>query len=276
MNEVLQKALDAVGVKVFANPSGGASIAAIPNGYRLQSLEEFGLSPSYIKQAVKVHRLNDFLAYVERFKNPGTSIIMIAPATKGLGAELACCELDYHSVGAVADAASWCAHSVTYVATKTVEYGLLCGLDCKLMAQDEFAHAIEPLLRFVKDMKAAELLEVLRTINLTSKGKFQSINDDFSGSVDFTYELQVSASAGTQERKLKVPREISFYMPLIEGNAAWPVNTKLMYRIPPEPGGKVQLGLRMPDRRLDEERLVESLATNIANQSGLLTMVGTL
>src|SRR5690606_11950335 len=110
------------------------------------------------------------------------------------------------------------------------------------------------------------------------KGDFQSYDDDLTGSVQLRFDLQVSANAGTQNRKLDVPRELIFKLPLLDGPgyADHLVRAELLYRIPRGAGEKVQLGIRLPDRLWMESDLIEALSAHIRDETGLLTIVGSV
>ena len=94
--------------------------------------------------------------------------------------------------------------------------------------------------------------------------------------MDFKFDLQVRASAGTQERKLTVPSHLGFHVPLIDGMAPTDVQAKFLYRVPDGPGGKVQLGIRIVDRPWLEDAAIRDVAAVVAEETGLPVYVGTV
>lgn len=276
MEEALKAVLDNAGAKILHNDYTAAPVVAVPEGYKLESLEPFLAEPVGVRQHVELHELDDFVAYVNRYKRD-QSIVFIQPAVSGLGGKLARCVLDYHRKGdgrMGLTLASRCEHTATFIAKRSAEYEMLVQLDSAIVEQDAFARAVELLAHTITGIPGAEVLEILRTIRLTSSGRFQSYTDDFSGSVDFAYELEVKASAGTVSRKLSVPREVTFFIPVLAGGKEQAIKARLVYRIPAEAGGKVKLGFNIPDRRWIEEAVVTDVASSIRSATELLTVVG--
>lgn len=261
---------------------------ALPPNWSLQDLEKWLDNPRRIRASIKVKNLGDFLKYVSKFKRGESSIVFVNPslAELGSGATLATAVIDYHEApaalqpGAVydEDIANWCTHTVEFQPTASPAYAMLCALDGKLLPQDEFAQKLRELARFCTSHAAADLLETVRTLSLTSRGEYASLNDDVSGSVRLAYDVQVDARAGTSQRSLEIPRVIVFTVPVFLGDApeaAQAINAELLYRVPKRAGGSVSLGIRMPDRLWLEHDLVTSTAKEIGSASGLLTITGT-
>jgi adenine C2-methylase RlmN of 23S rRNA A2503 and tRNA A37 len=154
-------------------------------------------------------------------------------------------------------------------------YALLNRFADKLMSQDEFTQHIRNVMRFITSIEHGEMLELLRTLNLTSSGAFKSIEDPISGSVDFAYDVQVQANAGTQEKRLTIPETITFNMPILHDGDAVDIKAELRYRVPKEEGNKkVQLGIALVNKVWDEFDQLEKLGAKVASDTGLLTIVG--
>jgi len=275
MEQVIQKILDANNVRIIPCDT---PVAALPSGYKIESLENYQKSPNLIRQKISTIFDGHFVQYVNIYKTEH-SIISVTPnlSNVGKGKTLATCIIDYHEpmdedTGLTAP--HWGSHVISLLAQPSPEYQLLIDLDGQILGQADFALKLRDIARFSTSHKAAELIDIVRTMTLTSAGSFESIEDDFSGSVKFGYDVQVKASAGTAHRKLEVPRTITFDAPLLTGGPIVQIETELLYRIPKEPGGKVQLGLRLPNRRWQEIEAIESTAKQLADKTGLLTIVG--
>lgn len=271
MDDAINSILSAHGVKLIDIQPNQAAV--VPDGYKLQDLETLLQRPARIRSTVKLTTAADFVAYVTRFKRPD-STNFVAPNLDGVAASkpLVSCVLDYHGDKDLQP--SWCDHHVWFLPTKTPAYELLCALDGKLMDQQEFAQRLRDLARFCASHPAAEIIEVVQSMTLTSSGDFTSLNDEASGSVRLAYTLDVSAKAGTQERRLDVPRKIDFRVPIFIGAEKSTVSAELLYRTPKGAGQQVQLGIRLPDRKWVELELVQQLADQIREQTGLMTLVG--
>jgi uncharacterized protein YfdQ (DUF2303 family) len=256
------------------NESTGA--LALPEGWKIESVEHLLERPRVLRQTVKVCRLPDFLAYTLRFGGADT-LVSISPDLH-IGKPLAVAHIDYHQppVNGVGDDAlpSWDQHLLSYVPRSSIGYTMLTAIDGKLMDQSAFAEQLRDLTKLCTSHAGADLLEIVRTLTLTSKGAFQSFDDALTGSVAFRYELDVAATAGTQQRKLEVPSALRFTLPVIDGAEPQEITAELLYRVPKQAGGAVQMGLRLPDRVWIERAMVEKLAADIAGALPGLTIVG--
>lgn len=256
----------------------GHDIIALPPGWITEDNTDLRDSPVRVEQVVTMTGLPSFLDYVNRFKGASSSIFITPDLTQlANGAVLARAFLDYHTEDAAMGAIpAWLRHEVKLTARPSLAYAKLLAMDGKLMDQPTFATSLEDIARFASSHDAADLLEIARTLSLTSKGDFKSFEDEFSGSVDFRYDLAVRASAGTQERKLSVPSHIDFTIPLIDGLSPVQVQAKLLYRVPDSPGGKVSLGVRIVDRVWLEEAAITETAGNISEATSLPVYVGSV
>lgn len=250
---------------------------AVPENYNLHSLEEFEPAPNRIRATVEAVGIDSFTSYINRFKNPDSTIFITPDLTQlAHGACLATAVIDYHASGTAEflERPRWGDHVVTLYARPSLPYAKLLALDGKLLDQPSFAQALEDIARFSSSHPAADLIEVARTISLTSKGDFKSFEDELSGSVDFKFDLAVRASAGTQTRSLTVPSVIAFNIPLIEGLSPVTVEAKFLYRVPDGPGGKVSLGIKIVDRVWLEDAAIREAHTKIAELTSLPVYVG--
>lgn len=276
MDEAIQSILQQAGAKLLPEAETAAPVAVVPGDFRLECLEELMPKPSRIRQSVRLHRSADFTAYVNCFKN-SNSVIFIAPdLVLRDGAAIATALIDYHGrPSSFPNGASWNTHSAALVVEASPQYALLSSLDGKTMDQPEFAERVRDLARYCSSHDTATLLELVNTMNLTSRGNFASAEDHNSGSMRLVYDVQVQANAGTQEKKLEVPHTLEFTMPMLLDGAAVTITADLLFRVPRERGGKVQLGLRLPERRWQELETIEATAKALAEATDLLTMVGT-
>lgn len=248
------------------------AVAALPENFKLQDLEHYLPTPKRLKAHPHVTRIADFIEYVNRFKS-GASAIFVASNVADAGGKLATAILDYHPA-LPAPAASWCEHRVTLQLEPSPEYAMLCAIDGKLLPQAEFAQKLSDLARFVRSHPTAELLEVVRSMQLMTKGEFVSETDEQSGSRRFLFNVQVDAKAATKSGKsLDVPKTITLAA-RVYGDEPSLVTAELLYRVPKAEGEQLHLGIRLPDRKWLERDVIDQVTASIRTQTGLLTVVG--
>lgn len=278
MEKLLQQFVAAIAQPVHIRRED-VEFTALPPGWEATNVNDLRTAPERVGTHVTLLGLDSFNSYVNRFKNGHSTIFITPDLTKLSGSmTLAKAFLEYHEAGGgtAPTRPVFLTHVASLTARPSLVYSKLLELDGKLMDQTAFAQALEDIARYSSSHAAADLLEVARTINLTSKGAFKNYEDDFSGSTEFRFDLQVSANAGTQERRLVVPSTIEFRCPLIDGLSETTVQTKFQYRIPSGPDGRVQLGIKVNDRAYLEEQAILEAASSIAESTGLHVLVGEL
>lgn len=268
-----------VGPQMF-DPTTRAAV--LHEDQKVHDLEHLSPRPARIRQHFAAAGIDAFTGYVNRYKDPN-STIFITPTLTSLanGAVLATAVLDYHESkpqpaegGALPHEPRWGEHTASLSARPSLPYAKLLALDGKFMDQPQFAQALEDIARFASSHSQADLVETARTISLTSKGDFKSFEDELSGSVDFKFDVRVGATAGTAERKLSVPANINFDIPLIDGLPPVTVITKFKYRTPQNPGDKVTLGIQIVDRVWLEDAAIAEAKGKLADATGLPVYVG--
>lgn len=268
----LISALQNQGPQILKRDGAAGPLAVVPDNMGVVDLEKYGIAPTAIRQSVELHNLEDFTSLVNRFKNDA-SIIFVSPNLKSLagGGTLATAVIDYHGK----DAPAWGNNTITLKARASLAYEKLMALDGKLLPQPDFAVAIEDVSAFASSIPRADLLEIAQTLRLTSKGDFSNFNDEASGSVDFRYNLQVNASAGTSvERKLTVPAQVSFKVAVLDGLDPVDVPVKLLYRTPNSTNDKVQMGFKILDRAWIEDAALQQVASTISEGTKLEAFKG--
>lgn len=274
MEELIRQLIaSAAGVTIIA-PGTGRSLpmASIPDGVSLQSLEQYQDNPARIAGIVNLHRFKDFTAYVNAYKGAGSRIFVVPDLALRSGGVLASAILDYPVPGTP----SWSTHQVNLVVQPSMEYKMLTNLEGRgLIAQPDFALALRDVARFCTTLSAADLVEIAQTLTLSSKGEFASIEDDFSGSVRFGYDVQVTAkSEATKRLNTEVPREIGFNLPVLLGGDNVDVTAELLYRVPASKEEKVKMGIRIPDRTFIERAVLEATADALGDATSLVVAVG--
>jgi len=260
------------GITIVQGATTASPIAAVPDGVSLKSLEQLMPAPPRTTGSTKLHQYDAFVAYVNKYKKQDAMIFVSPDIVFRSGGKLAEAVLDFPG----ASNPSWSGHYAELIVQPSIEYKMLTELDSKLLDQDVFARHMLNLARFCSSMSSADLLELAQKLTLTSNGAFRSINDDLSGSVSVAYDVAVSAKvdSGTTTKNIEVPASISFNMPMLLGGQAVSLNADLLYRIPDEAGGKIKLGIRLPDRVYVERDVLEALVAQLATDTSLAVAVG--
>lgn len=253
------------GAPVMISAQAG-DMVALPDGHQLHTINEQLLpKPRRLEQVIDLLTPADLVAYTNRFKSEN-SLLFIA-ATPEEGKVCAVAELDYHAPGEGGQ--SWCEHKARLLFRTSWQFKALKALD-GLLSQDKFALALKEIAPFCASMAAADLLELAQTLALTSKGEYRTADDEFSGSVDFVYNVQVSASAGTSaSRKLQVPQQIAFNIPLLLDGKPQTVVCDFRYRIPGNPQEKVHMGLKIVREKEMNQALAESVRSTLVEGTNL-------
>lgn len=272
---LLAEALRRILTPAVSVPGAPEHVVAINDGYSAKNLEYHLPTPTRVRAKTNLTSVPDFVNYVNRFKS-ADSILFVTPTLESLSknGNIVTAILDFHKQGPEGTP-QWGDHRVYMSARPSQAYQKLIDIDKQFLDQQEFAKKVEELAKFCNSHAAADIVEIARTLQLFSKGEFRSFDDDVSGSTDLAYSVQVTGKAGTQERHLTVPNEISFYVPLIDGMDAQLVPVKFKYRVPEEAGGKVRMGIEIIDRVWLEKAAVEAVAQKVSVETDLLALVGT-
>lgn len=272
----LKEALQAiVPAPALIEVAGAATpVVGVPDNYTLVHVDEKNLAkPNQIAAAIEFRQYKEWVAYVNSYKQDGARVAIENDLALRAGGKLATAYLDFPKPGEP----RWARHTAVLVVQPSLEYACLTALDSKLLAQDTFAREIVKVARFCTSLSQADLIELAQKLTLTSKGDFRSINDDLSGSVDFLYDVKVSAKVdGMTSKQIAVPSGFSFNMALIHGGAAVDVPTEFAYRVPEEAGGKISLGIRIPDRLYIERDYLEDVVATINKDTDLPTAISSL
>ena len=260
-------------VKVVEGSGTATTLVAVPDGVTLQTIDEAKLpAPLRTRGVTQLHQYQAFVKYVNKYAETDAMIFVSPEIAFRSGGVLASAQLDFPAPGKP----QWSGHTAQLIVQPSIEYTMLTNIDGKLLEQDEFARQMLKLGRFCTSMSSADLLELAQKLTLTSKGSFRSITDELSGSANIAYDVQVAAKvdSGTTTKNIEVPSSISFNLPMLLGGSPVSLNADLKYRIPNEAGGKILLGLSLPDRVFVEREVLEALVQQLNTDTGLAVAVG--
>lgn len=106
--------------------------------------------------------------------------------------------------------------------------------------QEKFGELIEQAGHLITSHPAAEVVEIVDSIQSSSKGSFESKISRANGSQHLTYSEEVTTKAGTATKPLEVPREITLSARPFEDYPLIEVTCWLRLRVS---GGALGLGL---------------------------------
>ena len=264
LKELLADALRGLSVRTCDDRADtGALFVSRPEGVEIESIEHLLPNPQRARTNAHHSTIASFVQYVAAHKRPNSAIYVAEELKPGQAIAVAIID-DHAPTSALDGVAGWGDFRATAFASVSPEYALLTQFDGKAFDQSEFARALRDIARFAVKPQAAELLEIVRSISLSTKGRFQSATDEASGSVNFAFEHKVSAQAGTETKRIKVPETFTFRMPILAGGEPVDILAEFFYRTPNEAGGEVKLGLRLANRRWDEAAAVEGVVEKLA------------
>ncbi len=117
---------------------------------------------------------------------------------------------------------------------------MLNAADADFHGQEEFGNLIESAGHLITSHQAADLMEMVDSIRASSSGSFESRIRRDTGAQHLTYSEQVNTTAGSSQKPLEVPRDITFTARPFEDYPQIDVKCWLRLRISQ---GKLFLGL---------------------------------
>jgi uncharacterized protein YfdQ (DUF2303 family) len=166
----------------------------------------------------------------------------------------------------------WADHRAVLQLQVTPEWSAWMGRNGILGNQVEFAEHIEDRLTDIAEPPGATLLELAQTFEATTAAAFRSAHRLQDGQVQFRYEEQVDAKAGSAG-DLTIPSEFTLVLAPFEGTEPRAIKARLRYRVS---GGNLKIGyiLNRPDDILREA--FDEVLVALEQATGLTPYHGTL
>lgn len=226
----LLKAGAALSGHVLSSP-GATPAVIVPEGYKLHVLQH---PPAKVPRAVSFEDVASFAEYVDRYKTPGTLLFATLTDTE--------CQitakLDLHddsSLGSGPAELTWCSHTARLDCTQTQEWKTWMasnGRSKNPFTQVEFAQFLEDNERVFREPNAAELLELITTLEGKNDVRFSQSVRLTNGRVQLHYEEDVKLQGTTANGKIELPAELMVaLMPFENGSEPYAVRARLRHRI---------------------------------------------
>lgn len=146
--------------------------------------------PDRIRAEATFLDLQAFIAYVQRFKNSTTVIMVQSTMTTATFTAL----LDYHnSIGYLPSPVT---HRAVLKLTATPEWSTWLQAEGKEFAQLAFAQFLEENLIDILEPAGADMLEMAKTLEASQESEFKSRIVLENGDQQFTFDVKTSAQAG--------------------------------------------------------------------------------
>jgi uncharacterized protein YfdQ (DUF2303 family) len=224
-------------------------VAAVPEGYTIESMEAHLSEPLRVKQSVVLLTAADFCAYFERFKDEESVVF----ADERNASYLAI--IDYHEAD---NTPHWISHTAKYQCPKSPEWTIWTGGSGKKMTQADFAQFIEDNYIDITDPAHADMIEISHTLEARKDVSFGSSTRLTDGQVQFKYTENIQGSAGAAGT-MKIPEAFHLAIPVYLGGPLSGLKARLRYRI--DNTGKLAMwyDLHRP------EKVVESATRDITS-----------
>lgn len=207
-----------------------AASALVPDGYRIEHLPwERTHERPFAKRADRTFSdVDSLVAYVKAHARPGETAVYVTPGGTGWNAFVEAV-IDDHAEGA-SGAAGWGDHRASVHLPQSAQLRTWVAQNDKYLDQIAFAEFIEANLPDIIEPDAAELLEVVSSLQSTNKVAFNSAVRLDNGQVQVKYSEEISATAG-RESTLEIPQEFKIAVPVFEFGTRYAVKARLRYRV---------------------------------------------
>lgn len=237
----------------------GAFPYIVNNAGEVKGIEAFMLAPVMKRAAVTLHDAASFIAYVNRFKDPGSVVFADLANRKFEGV------LDFHGAQAGEEGPRWGKHRVVFVAETTTEWDEWTEFDKKAMDQVDFARFIEDRIPNIGEPAGADLLEMCLKFEAKKDAAFKSFVRLADGQHQLTYEEVITGSTGAQNGSMKIPNSFTVVIEPFQGVGEKAVEARFRYRIN-QGVLKLWYELVRPDDVLEAafDAIVADITTNVS------------
>lgn len=227
----------------------GELFAVLPDGYTLHDLEGYDAAPRRTKRSETVVDVSSLDRYLARFDSPNVAAFA---SLKHLRIRAV---LDYD----VSGEPHWGEHVATLQLQRTREWEKWQRMNKQKMGQLDFAEHVEDLALTITSPSGAELLELVRDVQMTRNVEFQSKVELAGGDFAFKYSSETKGVG-----QMVIPERITLALSLFRGQPAVSLEARVRFRI--DDGG-LKLWYDLIDADAAEELAMEDV---IAEVSGFI------
>lgn len=208
----------AAAVEAFDHSAPG-QFAVVPDGFKVESLEQFQVAPNRMQAKLAVAGAPGFIGYVNRWGGEGT-LITVNRTARSISATLD------HGDG---ESPQFRDHSITLTSRISPELTEWLTISKKPLGQRTLAEFLEDHATEVSRPDAAAIMDMVLTFEATKKVSFKSGVRLQNGDRQLTYseETQGNGTSGT----VMIPERITVVAPIFDGGDTEPVDFVLRYSI---------------------------------------------
>lgn len=212
---------------------------------------------------VALDDVDSFIEYLNKYKQAGTLVFVKTSLTGGAFTA----KLDYPEPGK----ATWGKHIATLALVPTPDWNAWTAVNAKWQTQEQFCEFVEKQRHVFSDPRAADMLEISRSIEAKKEGQFKSGLRLPNGDRTLLWESNTTATAGNG--KLEIPEEITIELSPFEGGSSVLIRAFLRYRIE---GGAVRFQVEMQRAEEIVRAAVKDARNTIADKTTLPVLNGSV
>lgn len=216
-----------------------------------ERLDRYAAAPTRATGTHSAATVKSFIDIAARHKDTLATTVWVHPVTGDIVAVL-----NDHGD---AQAPGWGDHRVHLKLTATEEWKRWTALDGQFLDQQKFAEHIQDGLTEIAEPPAADLLEVVQTMQGSSNASWANGVNLVNGAVTMQYVENVDAMAG-REGKLTVPTDFSLVMAPFIGEDSVQIDAKLRWRMH---GGKLSIGYKLDNPGRVVREVLERIAVRL-------------
>lgn len=202
----------------------GRPVAVVPAGTEIKDLEQYLLVPLSKRASVTMNDSASFVRYVNEHKLASTRIFATVTADGGAFNAI----LDYHEAGAGVPARGQ--HRVSYALKHSAEWLRWKAKDGVKFSQRDFAKFLEDNIIDVVIPPGGEVLDLVTTLEATATATFKGSVKLQNGDESVSFERSTESKSGANG-DFEIPREITLFIPVFEGQEAANVGLRLRHNV---------------------------------------------
>jgi uncharacterized protein YfdQ (DUF2303 family) len=248
---------------------GRVPYLAVPDGYRVESLEHFLPFPTRKRADVSVTTTDSFILYAKKHGSLDECVIYAEVDAEGSRCVLRALMNDNG-----ADNPKWRDHRCTFAPALSVEWKRWIAKNKVQMSQADFATWLEDNQGDVRSVSGsptgADILAMAQAFEVNADKRVKSHINLQSGGVRFEFVEDETKDTRTS---MEVFRRFTLALPVFDGSTdAYPVEARLKYR---DNSGKVTFWYELirPDRAF--KTAVQSALDQIKAETGFMLLQGT-
>ena len=199
-----------------------ANFAVIPEGYRVEGLEQFQDAPNRVIAKNTFVSAKSFADYLNSYGDDAAFVTASQDRSEMVAV------MDYHETNAriLKRVAGFCDHTAKFKARISDKVAAWLAMTGKPLTQTDFGTFLEERAVDVMHPDAASIMEMVMKFEATKKVEFKSSTRLSDGSRQFTYVEDNQSRGG-----LTLPDRLTILAPIYQGMQSQPIQFLLRYRI---------------------------------------------